>query len=1087
MKKNFKLIIYGIIVSMLVQTMVLAETAQKEIHIAVNGSDMTGDGSFGNPYATLSKGAERASRLAISGNAVNVYIHQGEYDMKSFYMTTAYSGVSTDKPITYTAYGNDKVIFTDAKSVNCRLFSNVTDPKILERLPKESRSKILELELDGNVDAVPYLYVNGEEKDLSRYPKHGLATVSNADGDSVFTIDRAVLWVDEYKVKFTSDAQAMPYLWSSSYVQNINEAGEITVSVNVPDGARFVAENILSELNVPGEYCYAENMLYYYPENDFAGSDIKILREGMSSFIGMTDVSNVNFKNITFEKHNGSVFNMKDCQNIDIIDCDFNNIQTANYIININNGKDIDILRNNAYECESGFVYYSGGDFAAQTNGNIKISDNFISDCGKITKGYDAIIESGISSFGTENRNNVGNEITNNVIQNCWSCYAIQIPGNGNKVQYNEIINHNGHNNDGGAIYFGRSAVKYGNDVSYNYIHDLNTDMTYAGVYSDDGYSGINIHHNIFEKIGEGIHSGVGMDNKYNDNVMVNCREGLRIGSRMLNWKDSNLDTSLYNEVSEVVANYDAVNAKYPQLAEALARKPFFAPWNTEVLGNVFYNVEKPFAQKPIHKASVSTEEEKALADYNSSTYMDYSNILNITKYVDEIKLYGAKKEGNFTESGNSAYTENISVSDAGAEKQIDITAIGLVDNTIEENGTALNLMNPVNNEENVRKKVVFKWNSVKNASKYVLTVSENADLSAPVISETLMSGFESTNSYVADLENSKTYYWKVEAKMLARQNEFEAGSNVESFTVCDSNYVDLSSFQYALNLIRNELDMIDKNIVVYNDETAKESILSTYDEVSKLYADNTDKADEAENKIYSVLKEAEKYRTITDMQLNECRLENNSSIVKLLGSGAGKLGKVSVLVTNPLYELESKEVQKGLNIKAIQYSDTLCADNDGVFEVSFDTKVNDIDMPGVYRVYITNENGLKCNGTYYYGTYEAGNVIFKDSLNAEISADTFYTHPSETINWTCEFTNRTNSDITPLAVIAFYNKDKVLINAVIENDTIIPKNGKGIIGGEITIPEIFDKDSKVKIFFWERENALKPLTTVKEFVKVKI
>ena len=211
---------------------------------------------------------------------------------------------------------------------------------------------------------------------------------------------------------------------------------------------------------------------------------------------------------------------------------------------------------------------------------------------------------------------------------------------------------------------------------------------------------------------------------------------------------------SLYNELkSALESNYaEDMKSKYKDMETALTRKPYFAPWNSKVMGNVAVGINKTVGNKATHTyGQVIDENETNVPGLNSAV----SGYL-----VDELKAYGPQdiKDKNGEAAGNPAYEYSVNyfvnaqnqdytpsttlknaVGTGSGISNIDMSKVGITDKTVNANFTAeaeiVNTYTPVYNDNN---EVVITWDRVANATKYIITVSENEDLSSPISVKTV-------------------------------------------------------------------------------------------------------------------------------------------------------------------------------------------------------------------------------------------------------------------------------------------------------------------------------------------------------------
>lgn len=1036
------------------------------IYVAEYGSDSYGKGTENKPYATLTK-AVKAAR-GMEGKS-EIIFREGEFPMESITLSESDNGLS------FKAYNGEKVVFTDTHDLLSKNFNNITDKDILKRIKNNAIGKVLEydlskngIDLSGDILFEPYLYINSESKYIARYPNSGYIKAENADGTNILDLGFVPLWENMKEAEIVC-SYSTDFFWKHIDIENI-EGKSITLSEPVRNNAEFYVENLLEEIDMPGEYYIdrKENKLYYYPDGDIITAEIT----NNANKIKIENADNIAFDGITFDKTGDTVFKIDNSSNISITNCNFNYIQSG-YVIKLSNSKNSDIINNSAYGCDGGLIVYSGGEFKTLTPGNINISYNKIINCGRVVTTINAMIMSGENSYNNspEIRNNVGNRIEHNIIGDCYGVYAISVPGNNNIVKYNEIYNVGRHINDGGAIYFGRSVVKYGNDVSYNYIHNLNKEKSYAGIYTDDGYSGIDVHHNVIKDTKGSIYTGIGMNSSYENNLLINCQEGILLGERM-DWKDVFADGGAFemelNEVLKDSVSGSVFKSAYNEMENAQGRSPFFAPYNTKVYGNVSIGESDAVLHRARHKymengTLLINNEDKV----NGISYAIFT--LNGVEYVDEIKAYGAviedengnninaKKEGNPTiayddnlfvnpQEGNYSLKKELNNSDVS---EIDMTEIGFRHSDIEP--IEAGLIYPENNSKNVDNNITLSWGNVEQASYYTVNIYSDNEYTCLIKTENMYKGDDNNNSLDISLEKGQDYYWSVTAYGIAKGQEFSCELGRSCFRTAEANYVETGRVEYALSLLLNEIEAEANGEISYTEEA-----LDILNEKYNQYCDFSNMTEEetviAQDDILNTLETVKLQRTDNSVKITSCRAVENSSVVIVSGEGLQEGELVSILVTNPRFELS--DIKNNFNTETIQYNDTIVGNQNGDFSFEFDTKVNNIDMPGVYRVYISSENGKRLEAVYNYGSIEISEPnISENGRTAWVS-----------------ITNRLNDDILPNILCAVYTEGK--LTGICKNESItLLKNSVSNINFEI-----YEGDS-VKIFVLEGMRNLKPMT----------
>ena len=844
------------------------------------------------------------------------------------------------------------------------------------------------------------------------------------------------------------------------------------------------------------------DILYYYPIGDIADLKIEAAVFNNNYMIHLDGgASNITFEGITFEKSLSGAIGATsgtEVSDINITNCSFINMTGSNTIY-LSTGKDCTVSDNYAYGSGGRFIYFKGGARENLEPGNIVIANNRIVSAGNWNISASGVITSGENS---RNQPSVKNTVRNNIIQDSNNFSGIDVPGNDNLVQYNEILNQGRVIDDGGAIYFGRSSSKYGCDVSYNYIHDLNLDNYYCALYSDDGYSGLNMHHNVIYNVGYGMVSGMGMNNLFNNNLLIKCAKGLNIGTRMSWGGIYQSKGDLYYETYDMTRNpdtdasiRDAFNEAYPTLQSSLDRTPYFAPWNSEVIGNVSFGTAKAIYSTPYHSYYDSTGtacliEGEAAFIGDVITALADGRLYGTKPYVNELKTYGKKvtKDGtdlNGTTAGNprvsytDAYFENAAeqnytltkqVSDVSTVHEIDMTKIGIEDTTnvdIFELGTdEVYLYKAAVDRQNA----VIGWENIEKASKYKVVVSKNADLSSPVAEDEF---YNLMNSNYYTFNHGGTvgkYYYQVTAYGISRQDMFTLESQTGEFTVSSLYTENLSN---ALSILKGYID----------DMTGKEDgSEKTLADMNEFYEKGTlalsdtsltqSDIDSIENEVYDTIDEVAVQYRITRFEP-----DLNSTIVYVEGRGFEANSLVSALVTNPETTLE--EAIQDQSISTVRYMDTVKADANGKISFSFDTSVNDIDYTGRYNLYVTDSKGVCVERTYSYGTVELSDVAVRDG-DSEIEMADLVNYKGKTVTMHFDITNRRTSNLKPCVSICAY-ENGYLKNAALLTDKTIDANSKasGLVM-DYTVPEDYSDGTEIKFFVWDEDIMMTPLTKVR-------
>lgn len=1079
---------------------VMAMDKLEEIYVSVNGSDILGDGTLQNPVASIS-GAKSLAREKLKNHVSNIHIKflAGVYPIENVEFDSEDSGTSAS-PVIYEAYDDGNVIFSGAKKLDISDFETVKNPEILLRIPQSARGKVLYYNLEkSGINCSAYstydnlLYADGFEQTQGRYPNKGYIENTEIISNNIIRVN------DERVRNWTNAKEAVvvgsiggSYFWEQRKVKSINDDA-LTLDYGVTNSnVSLYIKNLLEEIDMPGEYYVdrRENVLYYYPPENVSELSITTY-VGVKDIIKLNECKNIVFDGLKFEKTGGNqIVYATNAENLTIKNCSFNYCQ--NNVLYIS-GKNCLISGNTAYGCYGGFAKFAGGDPVTLTDSGLVFENNRISSCGRRYRYINAIFQSGENSYGAVPAS-IGSIIRNNIIGDCGTTYAITVPGNNNKILNNEIYNQAKHIIDGGSVYFGRCNSKYGNSVTNNYFHDF-SDKVYAGVYSDDGFGGLTVENNVFQNVFEGIKAGMGMNNEFNNNLFINCDRGLRLQTRMFSAENKTFgdEGAFFNEVSDALENYPAFHEKYPDLQKSLLRKPYFAPYNSCVTGNVSIGNGKLLYAMPAHSYMV----DGTLRITGEDKVEGISDAMNASGYVNEMKLYGKKitdadgNDLNSTSAGNPSFTysdayfanavrgdytpSNALIEKASSISDIDMSRMGIESgkNKIAfEYDKTVKLLYPANEQQNVDAQTTLCWGEVQNSSKYTVTVSENQDMSEPILCEKISEN-ANTNAYDISLEKGKTYYWQIKAHGISRQDSFEVVSEIYSFTTVNQDGINSESFLFARSIAEKELEEIEAGIISYTNATDVKEI----ERLAEITLDGKTQTeiDAAENEILSSLSTIMKNRILQAPGILKCSFEENSGMVVVEGGIAAANEPVSIIVLNRGYDT----IGDTFSMDTIRYIDIVNSDSDGYFKFSFSPKRNEFDMPGVYKVTITYGDGKRFESEYSYGSISLGEATFKDSGGQNIATDDLTQYAGKVLTAEISVTNRLAKDITPVVIAAIYKNRKVI--GVHKADTdLLDKNSTRAITTLIPLSNSFDSQCEIKLMLFNDLQLIKPMTTAK-------
>lgn len=826
---------------------------------------VTSEGTPNKPINNLPAAVEIAkNNMVMFGSEYPVYIFVkgGEYKIKeATNLDQSVFGKSEYKGLNIVGYDGEAV-FTGATEINAEDFKPVTDADTLSRLPKAGRGKVAYLDLSTqgisglskSDESYPYVYVNDKQQLMSRWPNDDFTKVSSVPVNGEFCYEEAnpSRWTRANDLRINGYFVA-DYFYNSTRTGGVDAKSKRIKTLDVSfqshrAGSRWYGCNLLEEIDVPGEW-YVDrdtNMLYFYPPYTLKGAKVEVCTFHSGNFLNATGVKNLTVDGITVTKIGKNAVVGNDMENVTVKNCNFTFLQ-GTYNIAGQRCKNITVDGNYSYNCGGGFVSVRTGDMAAMEYGNFKFTNNRI-----VAGGFVPTNISGAFNAGYNNNDWVGTmgaDISNNIIQDCNGSYAVSYVGLDNKVHHNEIINQAKNIHDGGAIYFGKSTSYNGTEISFNYIHHLNRENFYCGLYNDDAYAWANWHHNVVYNANRSAIIGLGFGMKYQYNLAIDTVNPATVGSRMT-WKQ---DPKQKGEVERAAANEKWV-AKWPWLKTAATRDPFLAPWDSYVFGNI--GIGAP--------ATAGTVDE--LSKYGAKT---------IERNGKEYNIEGK----NSTKEGNPSYaydenlfedpkTQNWNLkpeSDIAKEwpefLDIKMEEIGLSEgyDRLKHIDDTFKLRYPYNGQTNVQtKEVRFSWEALECATEYKLVVATDPELQNVVFEKTLRENSDN-NSYTTDsLLNDTVYYWKVYAIGLARQDMFEQGSvgAPYAFKTARENELDKDSIKVAYEALIALDKEIKESDCEYTDEFMK-NLEELVTRATDLYKNSKSQSelDALEEEIYNFIK----------------------------------------------------------------------------------------------------------------------------------------------------------------------------------------------------------------------------------------
>ena len=612
------------------------ESGKDMLQIYVSCDSNEGDGSFETPFPTLFEAKEYIRTLKKQGKypsqGVTVNIREGRYFLESGLEFTKEDSGTDDAPVIWRAYGNEDVRLIGGISLDLSEFEKVSDSSITDRLPKESKDKVYQLDLKkygftkfdelpqtghgtaylGYIEA-PYnsavameLFFADEPMNLSRWPNEGFvrfdAVLEKGEDAQMFrdNLGKNENWkpgpykpttftvaeVNERMAqwKTAEDIWCFAYLqydWSDltfgvKYNPDTNSfTTRHTIGMPVTPGQRLYFYNILEELDIPNEWYLDRNngFLYIYPSADSGEVSLSVLSDPILEFNG---ASNINVDSLTIQVVRNHAVTMTDSKNINIEHCAIS--KSTGQGVKTKDCENCKIISNRIFDTGAGGITLSGGNKETLEKGNNLAENNWIHDYSRILETYAAAVEiTGVGNVARHNKMHGSNHL------------AMRISGNDNVAEYNEIFDVLRTAADMGAIYLYREKHERGNIISNNYIHDIKSEGSNAshgiqGIYFDEMHDGDTIENNVFVNFaGDCIFINGGRDVTMKNNLFINCDGGIKISAIGINPEFGYTDEKFQSHFPSIyVDRYQDKEAykKYEHLAEITEDEPKAPKYN---------------------------------------------------------------------------------------------------------------------------------------------------------------------------------------------------------------------------------------------------------------------------------------------------------------------------------------------------------------------------------------------------------------------------------------------------------------------------------------------------------------------------
>ncbi len=570
--------------------------------VSTTGNDANA-GSESAPFATLERARDAVRQLKEAGplpsGGVTIEIRAGRYELLRPIEFAEKDSGTADSPITYQARRGESVYLSGGRGV--RGWTAVTDAAVTARLDAAARGHVQQADLkalgitdlQGINNAGVYqsdpgieLFFMNQPMTLARYPNTGymhLAEVLDAQGTAAperaataegrFICDDARIerWLQEKEVwlhgfwvwDWADQRKPLVSLDPAKRLVTLGRPAGGTIELR--KGQWFYAENLLSELDSPGEWYIDREkaVLYFWPPGELRDGDavLSMTRD----LFQLNSVSHVRIRGVCVEAGRGTAFVVRGGSNVQIAAATIRNM--GNWGAKVFGGKEHSVTGCDIYQTGQGGIHLDGGDRKSLVPGGHYADNNHIHH----TSRWDPVYQQAIALIG------VGNRATHNLIHHVPHI-AIGFTGNEQTIEYNEIHHAVFQSNDAGAIYTSPPDETWsmrGHKIRFNYLHDIQGFQGKGcfGVYLDDCFSSADISSNIFHNVAAGILIGGGRDNLMTNNMFIKCKSAFSIDARGLGWASS-VGQFATEELRSLNYKQPPWSVKYPELIGILEDEP---------------------------------------------------------------------------------------------------------------------------------------------------------------------------------------------------------------------------------------------------------------------------------------------------------------------------------------------------------------------------------------------------------------------------------------------------------------------------------------------------------------------------------
>ncbi|MBQ8524313.1 MAG: S-layer homology domain-containing protein [Clostridia bacterium] len=553
-----------------------------DIYVAVDGDD-NNPGTLDKPIKTFEKARDMVRAMDKTGRSgIKVAFKAGDYGNLDNITFTAEDAGTAECPITYCAYGDGRVLFTNGVQIPGSSFEAITDEEA-KMFPEEAAPNIYKVDLSGKIDEIDIsnvLFGGIGPCDVARYPNR------NSDGSDKYYKDfttrveeegkteqeydsimvsgplpkemsnfktfegmyitgylRTGWFQDTFPVKsYDASSKIITFDFENYDFNGVYTLEEYTLAYEDRMDDMIYFQNIPQFLDTDGEYWFNEDakVLYVYsPVGNYAlptGGKFMTVDESAEylRFIGLE--FNATTDSAVTAKADHTVFDGCTIGNVGGIFC----LETGNALdLTVTNCEFFGFvccgIANSGYDGNEQDLYY------AVVPQGLTITNNYFHDFG-LPQYFEYAVA--INIDGTVGAYIAHNEFVrgaHGAINYSWCLDTV--------IEHNVFDTMMKNTQDYGAIYTYRASPCRGNEIRYNLFMNMRNYEAVHSIYFDGAYGG-EVYGNLFYNAGD-VFFNEGRDHSVHDNISITSgtnRTMIVNKDRLLLLGDVTVDGALLNE-----------------------------------------------------------------------------------------------------------------------------------------------------------------------------------------------------------------------------------------------------------------------------------------------------------------------------------------------------------------------------------------------------------------------------------------------------------------------------------------------------------------------------------------------------------